>query len=166
MTDTIHTWWRALSFRERWLVGVAGVLAFLAIGWFGITMPLLGALDAARERHAVAIDRQAGVAQRVAEIDLLTSSRGTAGNGIARPEAATALSLWIGQSAAEQGFTLSRNEAQGPDRAAIAIGNARAPALIGWVAALEQMGVMAQDLSMRPNRDGTIAITATFGRAS
>lgn len=164
MTDTIHIWWRALSIRERWLIGVAGALALLTIGWFGITMPLLGALDAARERHGAAIDRQAGVAQRVAEIDLLTGSAGTAGSGLARPDAATTVSLWIGQSAAEQGFTLSRNEAQGPDRAAIAIGNARAPALIGWVAALEQKGVMTQDLSMRPNRDGTIAITATFGR--
>lgn len=165
MTNAIHNWWRALSLRERWLIGVAGALACCTIGWFGITLPLLGALDTARERHGAAIDRQAGVAQRVAEIDLLTANRGAHGNQTAGPDAATALSIWIGQSAVEQGFTLSRNDAQGPDRAAIAIGNARAPALIGWVAGLEQGGIMAQELSMRPNRDGTIAVTATFGRA-
>ncbi|HMN53276.1 MAG TPA: type II secretion system protein GspM [Sphingopyxis sp.] len=33
MMDAVKNWWNGLSMRERWLVGVAGVLAVGVLGW-------------------------------------------------------------------------------------------------------------------------------------
>ena len=33
MTERLQNWWIALSARERWLVGIAGVLALISLAW-------------------------------------------------------------------------------------------------------------------------------------
>lgn len=161
MIATLSRWWTSLSTRERWLVGVAAALAVPIIGWFLIALPLQSALSSTREAHGMAVDRHAAVLARVEALAALE------GRGSAGPANATAsLDLSITQSAAEQGFTLSRNEAQGTNGVIIAIANARAPALLRWLGDLEAAGITAADLSLRPNADGTVALTATLRRAS
>jgi general secretion pathway protein M len=161
MIASLSNWWTALSSRERWLVGVAGGLAAIVIGWLVIALPLQSALSSSREAHGIAVDRHAAVLARVEALEALQA------RGAAQPAAATAtLDLAITQSAAEQGFTLSRNEAQGTNSVVIAIANARAPALLRWLGDLEAAGIGAADLSLRPNADGTVALTATLRRAS
>jgi hypothetical protein len=61
-------------------------------------------------------------------------------------------------------LTLSRNEPQGQDAAAVAIANARAGAALAWIDTLEGQGIVARELVMRPNADGTVALTATLAR--
>lgn len=157
--SAIRTWWDGLTVRERWLVGIAGGMAAAVLLWlatFGVT----AALSDAREAHGLAVDRAAGIAARVEAIEALQAAP--------RPAAASAatVDIVVAQSAAEQGFTLSRNEAQGGGAATIAIANARAPAVLAWLAELEAMGILAGDLSLRPNADGTVALTATLRRPS
>lgn len=161
MTDTIRLWWNNLSLRERWLVGVAAGLSAILIGWFLIYAPLRSALTSASEAHGVAVDREAAIAVRVAAIKALEGGGGRP----ASAESSAAVSLVLAQSAAEQGFTLSRNDPSGDNATTLAIGNVRAPALAAWLTRLEDTGLSATDLSIRPNADGTVAVTASIRRA-
>jgi len=162
MTDTLRNWWHSLSLRERWLVGTAAALSAILIGWFLIYAPLRSALATAEEAHGVAIDRQAAISARVAEIKRLEAAGNSAAN---RAASDAAVNLILSQSAAEQGFTLSRNDPVGTSGASIAIANVRAPALASWLTQLEAAGLTANDLTIRPNADGTVAMTASMVRA-
>lgn len=162
MTQSIRHWWETLSTRERWLVGVAGTLAAAVIGWFLIYAPLRTALADAREAHGIATDRQAAIASRVAEI----RRREADGQNASSATNSAAVTLILTQSAAEQGFTLSRNDAAGDSGASIAMANVRAPALATWLSQLEGSGLTVTDLTLRPNADGTVAMTASIRRAS
>lgn len=161
MTEAITTWWSGLSLRERWLVGTAGVLSAVLIGWFLILLPMQSAMASANEAHGIAIDRQAGIAARVREIRRLEGG----GNRAARAASDAAVNLVLAQAAAEKGFALSRNDPVGDGGANIAIANGRAPALATWLTEMESAGLTASDLTLRPNADGTVALTATIRRA-
>ncbi len=159
MTAAVKLWWSGLTARERWLVGVAAALAAIVLVWLS-ALGLATALADARAAHAAAIDRAAAIDARVDAIEALR--RG----GAARPDPAgnATLDIYLAQSAAERGFTLSRNEAQGAGGATFAVANARATALLAWLSALEEAGLVASDVSIRPNADGTVALTATVRR--
>lgn len=160
MTDTIRNWLSGLSLRERWLVAVAAGLSAMLMGWFLIYTPLRSALASASEAHGEAVDREAAIAVRVAAIKQLEEGAGRT----ASEASAAAVSLVLAQSAAEQGFTLSRNDPSGDNATTLAIANVRAPALAAWLTRLEDTGLNATDLSIRPNADGTVAVTASIGR--
>ena len=164
MSDTLRNWWMGLSRRERWLVGIAAVLAATTIGWLGIYTPLRTGLMTAREAHGLAVDRQAAISSRVAEIRRLQADGNQAAT-TASPTNDAAITLVLAQGAAEQGFVLARNDAIGDSGATIAIANARAPSLVAWLAKLEDSGLTVTDLSLRPNADGTVAMTASVRAA-
>lgn len=159
MSDMVRQWWHGLTPREQVLIGIAGGLAAIVIGWFAIIMPLTSGLNAARDAHRIAAERHATIEARV---DIATALRANASTPTVG--ATGQIDLVISQSAAEQGFILSRNDAVGRDGANIAIGSARSAALLGWLGVLEQQGLIAQALSLRPNADGTVAMTATIER--
>jgi general secretion pathway protein M len=163
MTDAIRNWWSGLSLRERVLVGIAGGLSALLIGWFLIFTPMTRALAEQRLAHAAALDRNGAVAWRVAEIRRLQSQPRTTPAAQAASGATVALALT--QAAAEGGFTLARNDAEGNDAATIAIANAKAPTVIVWLDGLAAQGLAPADITLRPNADGTVALTARIRRA-
>lgn len=162
MTDAITRWWTALSLRERVLVGIAAAITAALVGWFLIYRPLTSALETERLAHFSAIERRAAVTARVAEIRRLQS----AGTRTARPagDSGGPLTLILTQAAAERGFSLSRNDAQGNDTATIAIANARTGALLAWIDEMAAQGYGAGEMTLRPNADGTVALTATMRR--
>lgn len=162
MIAAISGWWSGLSIRERWLVGVAAGLAAIVIGWFLIALPLQSALSSARDAHGIAVDRHAAILARVEALNALEARGAAPATGTAN---GAAFDLAITQAAAEKGFALTRTDPQGGNAVVIAIANARAPALLGWIGELEATGVTAADLSLRPNADGTVAMTATLRRA-
>jgi|CXWL01.1.fsa_nt_gi general secretion pathway protein M len=159
MIEGIRLWWAAHSPRDRFVISILGLAVVMVIGWLGVWQPLVGAVDSMRESQAVAVERHAGIAARVDEY-LALQARG------ARPAAssATRLDLILSQSAAEQGFTLSHNNAVGDNQASIAIASATAPALFTWLGTLETQGILSSELSIRPNANGTVALTATLRR--
>ena len=159
MIAAIQSWWTGLTTRERVLVGVAAGLAAAALLWLA-TFGVAAALSNARTAHGEAVDRAAAISARVEAIAALEA----AGQRSPTTASAATLDLFVAQSAAEKGLTLARNEPQGSVATTVAIANVRSTDALSWLAALEEAGVLAADLSLRPNADGTVALTATLRR--
>jgi general secretion pathway protein M len=155
MIERVDSWWRGLSRRERWLVGIAGSLAGAIAGWFLILTPLSSAVDAAVVAHGAALERQAAVNSRIAAL-----RRGGTAPRSSAPAAITATSI-----AAEIGLPLARNDPAGDTGTAIAVSAARAPAALALVQRLAAAGLQPSDLAIRRNPDGTVALTATLRRS-
>ena len=153
MTERLQNWWAGLSQRERWLVGVAGLLALGVVLW-GLGRPAVAAFIDLENQHRAAIEREGRVA---AKVRLLAQRP-------ARPVAvaadAVAIDQYLAQSAGEIGLTLDRNEARGSGQATIAIATAKAPVLTDWLASLEGQGFIVDQLTITPAADGTVGLTA------
>ncbi|MGV3729823.1 MAG: type II secretion system protein GspM [Sphingopyxis sp.] len=153
MTDRLKNWWAGLSGRERWLVGIAAVLALGVLGW-GIARPAVAAFIDLESRHRAAIEREGRVAAKVALLGARPAKSVAAGVD------AGAIDQFLQQSAGEIGLTLDRNEARGANQATIAIATAKAPVLTDWLAALEAQGFVIDQLTITPAADGTVGMTA------
>lgn len=152
MMDAVKTWWGALSTRERWLVGVAGVLALGVLGW-AIGRPAFAAFFDLETRHRAAIEREGRVAAKVGLLAQRPAKVAVAAD-------AAAIDQFLAQSAGEIGLTLDRNEARGDRQATIAIATAKAPVLTDWLAGLEAQGFVVDQLTITPAADGTVGMTA------
>lgn len=153
MTEKLQSWWTGLSMRERWLVGIAGVLALGVLAW-GLARPAVAAFIDLESRHRAAIEREGRVAAKVG----LLSQRPV--RSVAAAVDAVAIDQYLVQSAGEIGLTLDRNEARGQGQATIAIATARAPVLTDWLASLEEQGFVVDQLTITPAADGTVGMTA------
>jgi general secretion pathway protein M len=153
MTERLQNWWLGLSRRERWLVGIAGVLALGVILW-GLGRPVYAAFADLENEHRAAIEREGRVAAKVQ----LLAQRPT--KSVATTVDAAQIDQYLAQSAGEIGLTLDRNEARGPRQATIAIATARAPVLTDWLASLEGQGFVIDQLTITPAADGTVGLTA------
>ncbi|MBW8296279.1 type II secretion system protein GspM [Sphingopyxis sp.] len=153
MTERLKNWWRGLSQRERWLVGIAGALALSVILW-GFGRPAYAAFVDLENQHRAAIEREGRVA---AKVQLLAARPA---KSVATAVDAVAIDQYLAQSASEIGLTLDRNEARGAGQATIAIATARAPVLTDWLASLEGQGFVIDQLTITPAADGTVGLTA------
>lgn len=153
MTERLQNWWIGLSHRERWLVGVAGVLALGVVLW-GIGRPMVAAFIDLESRHRAAVEREGRVS---AKVQLLAQRPA---KSLAAAVDAVAIDQYLAQSASEIGLTLDRNEARGAGQATIAIATAKAPALTDWLASLEGQGFVVDQLTITPAADGTVGLTA------
>ena len=105
MTERLKNWWLGLSQRERWLVGVAGVLALGVILW-GLGRPAYAAIVDLETRHRAAIEREGRVA---AKVQLLASRPA---KSFATTVDAAAIDQYLAQSASEIGLTLDVSAAR------------------------------------------------------
>jgi general secretion pathway protein M len=158
MMDAVKNWWGGLSMRERWLVGVAGVLAVAVLVWV-LGRPAVAAFADLESRHSAAIEREGRVA---AKVQLLAQRPA---KSLAAAVDATAVDQYLAQSAGEIGLTLDRNEARGQGQATIAIATAKAPVLTDWLASLEGQGFIVDQLTITPAADGTVGMTAELRKA-
>ena len=158
MMDAVKSWWSGLSMRERWLVGVAGVLALGVLGW-AIGRSAVAAFVDLETRHGAAIEREGRVAAKVA----LLARRPA--KSVASAVDAIQIDQYLAQSAGEIGLTLDRNEARGQGQATIAIAAAKAPVLTDWLAGLEGQGFIVDQLTITPAADGTVGMTAELRKA-
>jgi general secretion pathway protein M len=148
--EPVLRWLSGRSERERIMLAVMGVLVALMLFWVVLIRPI----DAARARAVQRLDVATLAAGKVAAVaDQVRVSR-------ARPAPAlsAALPVVVGKAAEGAGFTLSRLDAQGPDRVTIGISTARSPALFGWLSQLAQQGVIVERLTLRTNSDATLAV--------
>jgi general secretion pathway protein M len=155
MMAALQNWWAALSRRERGLVGVAAAQALAVLTWL-LLRPLLGYLAGLDEAHRTAIERAARVEAKAALIKAAPRAPPSANSG--------PVATWLTQSAGDAGLTLDRNDPRGDAAATIAVSSARAPALIGWLAAQEGQGLVIDRLSLTPGPDGSVALTAEVRR--
>ena len=158
MMDAIKNWWLTLSTRERWLVGIAGLLALGVLGW-AVGRPAAAAFFDLETRHRAAVEREGRVAAKVA----LLAQRPAKSAPWAVD--AVAIDQFLAQSAGEIGLTLDRNEARGDRQATIAIATAKAPVLTDWLAGLEGQGFVVDQLTITPAADGTVGMTAELRKA-
>jgi len=147
----MRLWWDSRSERERWLVAAMLVLAGILLGWLLIVRPLSDALDVAKMRHG-----EAAVALAQARARALPSA--TAG-----PAAAGPVDSIVARTAAAAGFAGARIAALGPDRASVSLDAARPQALFGWVAQMEQAGLVVQRLRAQANADHTLSAEMILG---
>lgn len=159
MMDAVKSWWDGLSTRERWLVGVAGVLAVAVLGW-ALGRPAVATFLDLENRHRAAIEREGRVA---AKVQLLAQRPA---KSVAAPIDAVAIDQFLAQSAGEIGLTLDRNEARGDRQATIAVATAKAPVLTDWIAGLEAQGFVVDQLTITPAADGTVGMTAELRKGS
>ena len=155
MIADLERWWRALSRREQALVGTAAALALLVLAWL-VARGVVGALDAQADRHRDAVARAARIEAKAALLAAAPAALRAAPVG--------ALDQWLAQSAADSGLALDRNDPRGERAASIAIASARAPGLVGWLAALEDQGLVLDRVSITPGTDGSAALTAEVRR--
>ncbi|MBA3941344.1 MAG: hypothetical protein C0520_09060 [Sphingopyxis sp.] len=153
MMERVQNWWAGLSQRERWLVGIAGVLALGVLLW-ALGRPAYAAFADLENRHAAAIEREGRVK---AKVQLLAQRPA---KSVAAAVDAVAIDQYLAQSAGEIGLTLDRNEARGSGQATIAIATAKAPVLTDWLASLEGQGFVVDQLTITPAADGTVGMTA------
>ncbi|MBV9884777.1 MAG: type II secretion system protein M [Sphingomonadaceae bacterium] len=147
----MRLWWDARSARERWLVGIMLLLAAILLVWLIVVRPLSDALDAVRMRHGAAAVALAEARARVAP----ASSGGRAAAG---PVDAIAAG-----SAAAAGFPNARIAARGPGRASASLDAARPQALFGWIAQMEQAGLVVEQLRVQANADRTVSAEMVLG---
>ncbi len=147
----MNAWWQARSERERWLVGAMLALAAILLIWLLIVRPLADALDAAKMRHG-----EAAV--------MLAQARARAQpSAVAGPAAVGPVDAIAARTAAGAGFPGARIASQGPGRATISLDAARPQALFGWIAQMEQQGLVVERLRAQANQDHTLSAEMTLG---
>lgn len=153
MIASLRSYWMERSRREQVLLAIMGALVALVIFWLGIVRPVENGLANARARQAEALERNAHVRAKVQSLRRLP--RG--------PTLTAPLDQLVGQSAGEAGFTLERNQPQGPGRVDIAIASAKPTAFLAWIAALEAQGVSVETLTAHPSPTaGAISVQAVL----
>ena len=141
----MRLWWEARSERERWLVGLMLGLAAILLLWLVVVRPLSDALDAAKMRHGNAA---AALAQARARTQPLSTSA---------PAASGPADAIAARTAAAAGFPGARIAGQGPGRASVSLDAARPQALFGWIAQMEQAGLVVERLRAQANQDHTLS---------
>ena len=127
------------------------VLALVLLVWLLIVRPLSDALDTAKMRHG---DAAVALAQARAR---------TAPAGGGGPAAAGPVDAIVTRTAGAAGFPGARVAAMGPGRAAVSLDAARPQALFGWIAQMEQAGLVVERLRARANQDHTLSAELTLG---
>jgi type II secretory pathway component PulM len=151
MIAAIGIWFAALTRREQWLLGTAGVLTGLVVAIFGILMPILSTIDQARLDHEDAVQRRGRI---IASVDAAQQQTGP------RSAATADIDMLITQSAAEKGFDLVKSGNGAPGQISFRIDQARAPALLSWLTELEGQNVAVRAVTLRPGANSTVTVDA------
>jgi len=151
----LRAWWIGRSLRERRLILIMLALMGIVIVWLGILRPVTDGLADAKAAHLAAVDRAASVNAGVALLQ-----------GSEAPASASEgpLDQIIAQRAAEAGFTLDSNTPAGADSVSIAIGSARASALLAWLGSLEDSGLTVDAVTIQQGANRTVSARITLGR--
>ena len=151
MTANIRRWFYALSTREQYLVGIAGALAALVLLFFSIAL-VFSAIEDAEAAHDAAVERRGRIEASVANL--------ARGNGRKTPSNLAAIDLVVTQSAAEQGFDLVKSPGNAAGQLSFRMEQARSPALLAWLAALEAQGIEVRTLNLRSGNNGSVTVDA------
>lgn len=156
MMERVRNWFLALSPREQWLVGIAGVVALVTIAIFGVAIPLSNALKAAKADHAEAVVRHGRIKSKV---ELLEGGEPGRVAGITVP-----LDRFVGESATETGLEPEEISVEG-NAVRLKIASVRPVALFEWLSRLETRGLRARNVRLTPAASGnTVAADIALER--
>lgn len=151
MSAAILAWWHALSPREQVLIRIMLALAAVVVLVFGVVRPLRSYTVSSHDR----LDAAARLRTQAAQL----------GHEDQRASSQTPLAERVTASAREAGFDAVLQTADADGQLRVTIAAARAPALYGWIAALEKAGVRVRQASLSTKSDATLAATLTMGDA-
>jgi general secretion pathway protein M len=154
MIETLRTLWNDRSPRERVMLSALFAVLALTFLWFGVIMPTVSGLSAARARHARAVVDLAGIQGKASLLKRL--------NETPPPPLGAPVATFVKLAADEAGFVLARSDAVGTDSVAIAIVSAKSAAFFKWIGTLDQKGVFVDQITIRTNSDATIGVDATL----
>ena len=154
MIDAARNWFAGLSRREKILVSIAGLLLAGLVGYYGVAKPMAGAMTAAQERYASAVERQARIEAKVAALLQPVDGETVKFSG--------AIDAFVGQSAGETGIAVASVTPQPGNRVNLVVESAKPTALFGWLARIERDGVAVESLSINPAGNGTLSATMTL----
>lgn len=152
----IQIWFAALSLREKILVAIGAMLAVAVVAVYGVTLPLLAAINGKQTDYFAALERRAAI---VLKVDAALADK----PGVAATPAGDMRELVL-QSALDAGFALDSITAQGANAASFSMLKARPAAFMAWLNEWEMRGIMVKALDIKAGTDGTVAVTATFAR--
>ncbi|MEP3225954.1 MAG: type II secretion system protein GspM [Parasphingorhabdus sp.] len=151
MRESLHNWFRALSQREKIMVGCAGLLAALVIGYYAIIKPFSGAYSEAQTRHAEVVEARARIEGKVATLQDNTEDS-------VKPHTGS-LDVFISQNAGEAGFAVGKLDAQTDGSVRLTIDAAKPTALFSWLTKLETRGIAVEELAVNPGSNKTVSAT-------
>lgn len=155
----LRAWFGGRSLREKRLILAMVALAALTLIWAGIILPVTDGLSSSRQRQQDAVIRLGDTEARVMALEALAKAKPAALSG--------GLDAELRRRADAAGFTLQMLNQIGPGRVQIGIASARGPALMTWVAGLEQGGILVETMRLTDNGDHTLAAQMTLrARAS
>ncbi|HET6537330.1 MAG TPA: type II secretion system protein GspM [Sphingopyxis sp.] len=158
MMESIENYWQGLSSREKKLVALAVLLAGALLIWLLLRPAMAIGTDLARA-HQTAVEREGRVMAKAAMLRRPATKMGGALSGAAAEQ-------YLAQSASEIGMALSRNERRGERHFSIGIASGKAQAVVGWIAGLEEAGFVVDALTITPQADGSIGMTADLHRGA
>jgi general secretion pathway protein M len=154
LIDGARDWWAGRSQREQRMLAVMGGALALFFLWFAVVQPIVGWRAAAEERLIRARNEQAVIVDGLARLK---------GRGGARPLAAAAALPVAEAAAAAAGLTPQLQPDGTGRRLAFTIDSAPAPAVLGWLAALERdHGMRVAELTVVENADATVQAQGTL----
>ena len=147
----MRLWWESRSERERWLVGLMLVLAAILLLW--LWSFARSRTRSMRQRCATAMQRPL-LPRRAHERSRWRHPRRR------RRDRSDAIAA---RTAAAAGFPGARIAGQGPGRASVSLDAARPQALFGWIAQMEQAGLVVERLRAQANPDHTLSAEMILG---
>lgn len=158
MIRTFSLWWAERSGREQWLLGVMGALIAAILCWLLIVRPVEAGLADAKLEHQAAIDRNATVRQRLAQLAALPPRQSAA--------QAAPVEQIITDSGTEAGFAVTQRPGAAAGVASVSIATARPTALLGWLSRLEGQGLLIESLTVQPADAGAVSAQVDIRRVA
>jgi general secretion pathway protein M len=152
----LRDWYVGRTQREQRLILVMLAVAVPVLAWFLIVRPVSGAYDQAVQDHLSAIDRHGRV------MALAEAAKSTPARSVAASDAD--LQLVVTEAASQAGIVLQGTTPNGSNALDLNVAGGRATALLQWLAQFEAQGIAVQQMTMTPQPDGTVSMSARLAR--
>jgi len=157
MTDRLLFWWHDRTTREQRMLILLAIIAAPLLLWLAVIRPFGQLLDHERLRRDEAERMLADVQAMAVQLD---RARGRQIQGLGGP-----LPAAVRANAEAAGFTVARVDPEGDDGAILVLDAVRSQPFFAWVASAEQRhGLIVTRLTVHPNSDATLAVSASLQR--
>jgi general secretion pathway protein M len=152
MIDRLRAAWGTRSRREQIMLAVMALVILLVVGWYGVMVPLNGAVDASNARLAKA-------GEQFAQLDAAARAGGlpvTAGQP---------LQAIVDASAAAAGLTIARRREEADGRLTVWLTGADPGLMMGWLSSLARaQGIAVSEMTASRSEGGLLEAQITLGR--
>ncbi len=152
----VRDWYVARTQREQRLILLMLAIALPVLVWLLVVLPLNRAYDDAVQDHLAALDRHGRV------LALSDAAKSLPANPVKASKAD--LQLIVTQAAGQAGIALQGTTPNGSNAIDVSVAGSRATVLAQWLAQFEAQGISVQQMTMTPQPDGTVSMSARLAR--